>query len=542
MHSNIWRIAAGVIRKNKLKSLLTLAAVVLSIVTALVPPLVLGQIVDGLSDKRSIAIHVALGYLMILAVSGVMESVQNILITVMGQKITHGIRSAMSGRLEELPTEYYVNHETGKITSRFVNDVDAVDSLFTNGIISMFADVFKVISIMAVIFVKSLGLGIIMCVLAPLIFLMTMMFQKRMRSAQLRNRVAVARVNQHVPETIQNIRMIHSFSCEWFMEKKYGIYIEEGYRAMDKSNFYDAIYSPIVICISSVVIAVMMVCSSLVGELQQFFAVTVGSAVAVIAYVGKVFDPIESIGMEIQNIQSALAGVARIDEFLNEKGRTAGSAVDVDIHNGITIEFDRVSFGYGDGRMILSNMSFAIAQGERVNFTGRTGAGKSTVFKLILGLYTPTEGRVTINGIDCTAIAAGDKRRIFGYVEQHFGIIEGTIRDQISLLDDTITDEAIWGVLRLCGLEDKIQAMPDNIYSEMKASDFSQGELQLMSIARALVLNPQVMLLDEITANIDSATEQNIMKVLSEASRDRTVISISHRQVGEGRIIPLEIH
>ena len=167
-----------------------------------------------------------------------------------------------------------------------MNDVDTVDSLFTDGIVSMFADGCKVVSILIVIFYKSTGLGFLMLLVTPLLFAMTRLFQKRMLRAQLENRVAVSKVNNHVPETIRNIRMIHVLLREKYMEQRYDDYISESYRATDKSNLYDSIYSPIVIFVSSCVIAVMMVCAAMGGGIREFFGISVGTAVAVISLCG----------------------------------------------------------------------------------------------------------------------------------------------------------------------------------------------------------------------------------------------------------------
>lgn len=534
MKSHIVSIVTSVIKKNKLKSILMLIAITGSILAALIPPLILERMVNMLSDKKAIVMSVAFMYLVIFAISGIFESLQNIMITRMGQAITHGMRSVMTAKLHKLPTSYFTYHETGAITSRFVNDVDAVDSLFTNGIISMVADAFKIISIMVIIFVKSKGLGIMMCVVTPILFVMTMIFQKRMRNAQLRNREAVAKVNQHVPETIQNIRMIRSNHAESFMEKKYDHYIEAGYKAVDQSNYYDSIYSPIIICVSSMMIAVMMICAANGETMQQLFGISVGSAVAIIAYVGKVFDPLESLGMEIQNIQSALAGVQRIDDFLNERESNQitefiKSEQEDELNEKSFISFSHVCFQYEDGKEILHDQNFSIEQGENVVFTGRTGAGKTTLFKLLLGLYIPNEGSIKIGNKLSRCIPDEDRRKVFGYVEQHFAIIDGTIRDQITLYDGRISDKAVWEALEQSGLKDKILKFSKGIDTKMNANDFSQGELQLLSIARALVAKPQIMLLDEMTANLDSITERKILDIIHSISKGRTVLSISHR-------------
>lgn len=520
-----------VIAASTMTSILTVLVIVLAVVTALFPPLVLERVVNDLTAGRGVALSLAFSYLGLIALSGLLESGQNVMITVFGQKVTHGLRSALCAKLRRLPAAYFTSHEAGKIASRFVNDVDTVDSLFTDGIVSMFADGCKVVSILIVIFYKSMGLGFLMLLVTPLLFAMTRLFQKRMLKAQLENRVAVSKVNNHVPETIRNIRMIHVLLREKYMEQRYDDYIGESYRATDKSNLYDSIYSPIVIFVSSCVIAVMMVCASMGGGIREFFGISVGTAVAVIAYVGQVFAPLESLGMEIQNIQSAVAGVKRIDEFLAEPERempddsNAGKSSDaVPI-----VRFDHVRFGYGEDSDVLQNLSFTVSKGEAVTFVGRTGAGKSTVFRLLLGLYRPLEGRVLIKGSGASGIPDEKKRRLIGYVEQSFHLVEGTVAEQISLFDPAVARKQVENAAKLVGLHESILALPDGYDTPASEAAFSQGQFQLLSIARAIAASPEILLLDEITANLDSDTEQRVLDALERAAEGRTVLSISHR-------------
>lgn len=531
--NSLGSVLRKIISSSKWMTLTTVIIIAGAIATALLPPLVLERIVNRLTAHQPIPLYLALIYFGLLALSGLLESGQNVMITVFGQKVTHGLRSEMCAKLQRLPAAYFARHEAGKTTSRFVNDVDVVDSLFTNGIISMFADACKVLSILAVIFYKSLGLGILMLWVTPLLFVMTRLFQKRILKAQLANRAAVGKVNNHVPETIRTIRMIRTLFRQKYMEQKYDDYIEESYHATDKSNLYDSIYSPIVIFISSCVIAVMMICAALGGQVQQFFGVTVGTAVAIIAYVNKVFDPLESIGMEIQNIQSAVAGVKRINEFLNEPER---EKTDESVtgkgpipNTKPCICFDHVSFCYDKENTVLNDLCFKVESGEAVTLVGRTGAGKSTIFRLLLGLYCPNEGRVLVDGVEASKIPDTRKRKLFGYVEQSFHSVSGTMAEQISLLDPAISQKQVEDAARLVGLHESILALPEGYNTPVEKAIFSQGQFQLLSIARAVAASPEILLLDEITASLDSDTERRILDALERACEGRTVLSISHR-------------
>lgn len=544
--SGLLSVIKDVILKTKLPAFILLIAIGGAIVFALLPPLVLERIVNRLTAGENVALRLALLYFGMLAAAGLFEAAQQVMITVFGQKITRGLRHQMCAKLSGLPAAYFARNEAGKITSRFVSDVDTLDKLFTNGIVSMFADACKVLSIIAVIFFKSTGLGILMLIVTPLLFLMTRAFQRRMLVAQKANRVAVGKVNNHVPETIRNIRMIRSLFRQKYMEQRYDDYIQESYRAVDKSNFYDSVYSPIVIFTGSFVIAAMMVLSAMGGGMQSFFGMSVGTAVAIIAYVGKVFKPLESIGMEIQNIQSAVAGVGRINEFLGEKERKkADSSVTCEklIASGRDcIRFEHVDFSYDRDTPVLKDLTFSVAAGENATLIGRTGAGKSTAFRLLLGLYSPDAGSVKVYGEDADIIPDVGKRKLFGYVEQSFRLVPGTVGEQISLFDPSVGREQVERAAKLVGLHKSILALENGYDTPAGENLFSQGQFQLLSIARAVAADPDIMLLDEITANLDSDTERRVIEALERASENRTVLSISHRlyeHAAAGKLIPI---
>ena len=529
--TSVTRIIGGTIRASKALSALLLAAIAGSVLFALLPPLVLEQIVDALAERRQVTVSLAAGYFLLVAASGLLDAAKESLITVFGQKVTHRVRSAMSAKLLRLPAAYYIEKEPGVTASRFVNDVNTVDSLFASGVISMAADVCRLFSILLVIFTRSTGLGLLLLAAAPLLFWMTRVFQKRMLAAQLESRVAVGRTNQQIPETLKNIRTIRVFHREDYMQRRYGDAIEQGYRAQERSNFYDAVYSPIVVTVSALLVGIVMAASAQGGAARSFFGMSAGTAAALIAYVGSFFDPLESIGMEIQNIQSAVAGVRRINEFLREPEREKGAKAPGSVPTGVpAVQLSGVSFSYGKGeREILRDFDLTVQEGESVLLAGRTGAGKSTLVKLILGLYEPEAGQVRVFGTPPAGIPEAEKRRWFGYVEQQFRPVPGTVGDQVSLQDPQVSEEQIRKALVTVGLWGTVQSLPEGINTPCGEGLFSQGQLQLLSIARAIVLEPKLLLLDEITANLDSKTEAQVLAALQAASLHRTVLSISHR-------------
>ena len=567
-----------VMRKHLLLVMGIAGSVCGAILLSLVPPMILARIIDGLTTKRMAGFGWIMAYFGLLALTGLMESAREGLLIIFGQKMTHTLRSGLMEKLIHLKADDLSRQEPGSVVSRFVGDVDTVENLFTSGIVSMFADVCRIVSILVVIWFKNRGLSMILLILLPFLLVFTRYVQKNMLISQLQNRKAVSRASGHVPETLRNIRTIHCLSKESYMERKYDEYIGDSYRAIERTNFYDAVYSPVVLILNAIVVAcVMLLSASGSPRVLTLFGMSAGTAVAVMNYISQIFTPVESLGMEIQTIQSAVAGIRRINEFLSieelpereelleredlsgkeelpkreelpeveefskkeqipegnrfpEKRKENGEAF---------VEFQDVTFGY-DERKILKQLSFQVKQGERVTLMGRTGAGKSTILKLLLGLYEPQEGEVRIQGIAASNIPDGDKRRIFGYVEQSFHMVPGSVKDQITLFDPVITDQAVKNVASLTGLQDTMEALPDGYDTICTPELFSQGQWQLLSIARAAVASPRLLLLDEITANLDAETEKEVLQALKRVSGERTVISISHRTSAEmGRVIPI---
>lgn len=538
--SVIWQT----VRHKKALSLGIVCAVAGAIAFSLFPPLILGKIIDSLTAGQSVSIGMAGLYFALLALAGLLESVREGGLTLFGQKITHALRSRLMGKMVRLSADTLSHIEPGALVSRFVGDVDAVENLFTSGIVSMFADACKIISILAVVWFQNRGLALILVLLLPFLFWFTRHVQKNMLAAQLDNRRAVSRAAGHVPESLHNIRTIHTLGKEAYMEQRYDDYIEDSYRAMEKTNFYDAIYSPVILILNAVVVAaVMLLSASGNARVLTLFGMSAGTAVAVINYISQIFTPVESLGMEIQTIQSAVAGVRRINEFLSQSEPAPRKPVSLPVSlpaGQPQVELRNVAFGYDD-HTVLQSICLQVQAGEQVTLAGRTGAGKSTVFKLLLGLYAPQSGSVLIEGVPAADIADQDRRALFGYVEQRFHQVPGTVRDQITLYDPAISDQAMRTAVKLAGLLDTIESLPQGYDTPCTPELFSQGQWQLLSIARAAAADPRILLLDEITANLDAETENTVLQALRRVSADRTVISISHRTGAQtGRVIPIE--
>lgn len=524
---------------HRLLSAGTILCAIASVLASLLPPLLLARVIDTLTGGLSLPFTAALLYFGSLALEGVLSSAQETLLEMFGQRMTHALRSEMSRKLTHLSAATLSAQNPGEVAARFSGDVDTVEALFTSGVISMAADACRILSIFAVIAVKNPGLAVLLLLVMPVLTVFTRHVQKRMLSAQLENRHAVAAISGQVPEALHNIRTIHALGLESYMGRRYDRRIGESYAAVEKTNFYDAIYSPAVLVLNAVVVGVVMLLSaSGNANVLTLFGMSVGTSVAIINYISRIFSPIESLGMEIQTIQSAMAGVKRIDAFLAQPERTipaadashaseADSRISTDSPRG-DIAFSHVTFGYGD-HPVLADLSFTVKAGEQVTLVGRTGAGKSTVFRLLLGLYQPEKGSITIGNTDVSQISDRARRSCIGCVEQHFARVPGTVLDQITLGDPRITREMAQKAAQLAGLDAAIRSFPSGYDTPCSDGMFSQGEWQLLSIARAAAADPAILLLDEITANLDAETEAQVLDALRRASAGRTVLSISHR-------------
>jgi len=523
-----------VLKSNIKFDILLILAIFGVVAASLVPPQILKHVIDyNLVPKSGDRLLTfAIAYLSVLLFIGIFDFMKEAILTILGQKITKEIRIEMMVKLEKINTMFFSSNESGAVVSRFTNDVDAINSMFTSGITGMMVDCFKVLGIVVSIWIFSSKLGIITLLLLPLIYGITRLFQKRMLKAQIENRVLVAKVNNHIAESLKNVQMIKSFSKESYMENNYKKYLLDNYRTVEKVNFYDAVFSPIIQLIRAVVIAVIVILSS---KQLNFLGISLGMVAASIELISNLFTPIENLGMELQNIQQAISGIYRVNEFYTHeeddcKNSNLKARDIVPSRETVKLSFNDITFYYEDGNDILQNINLNINPQEKVTFVGRTGVGKSTLFKLIMGLLKPTVGSISINGIDVYDIPNSEKCKIFGYVDQSFHSINGTVADQISLQDESITMDQIVNALDFVGLTDYVLSLENGYNTQVKSGTiFSQGQKQLLSIARAIVTDPPILLLDEITANLDSITEEKIVSVLQRASSAHTILSISHR-------------
>lgn len=519
-----------VLHDHPVLSLFTLACIVICIPVSLIPALIMEELVNRLVSGNTFILNPAVKWIGVSLLACVLEALREGMITWLGQSVLHALRTMLSEKLERLETSYYTGHPAGEILSILVNDTDSAGSLFTGGIVSMAADACSIIGILYVICTRSMGLTVILLVVLPMVFVFTRHVQKKMLVRQKENRQAKAGSAAILPETIRCASSIAMYDAQDYMQERFDAAIEKGYEAMNYVSFYDAVYSPVIVTLSSVLIGCTMTLIAYNTGMSEWFGVSVGTGVALITYITQIFGPLESLGQEIQSIQESSACLSRLNAFMDLPERMVKETDRTD--NMDEIVFDHVSFGYDPDTMVLNDISLTIRKGERVLVEGRTGSGKSTMFALLQGLYAPERGNIRVFGYDPYCMDDETGRHLFGVVEQKTGLIEGTLQDQITLHRPDITDDMIHEAVETAGLLSYVKSLPQGLNTGKQDLTLSDGQLQLISIARAVVCRPCILLLDEMNASIDANTERQVMDAMQRAAKGRTVISIAHRKSG----------
>jgi ATP-binding cassette subfamily B protein len=542
--------------KHWVLSLLLALAILGASLSGLLPPFALRYIIDNeitpdLADPANMVVGRLVGLAFLYYASyllvGAFTMYENYMIDVFGQKLIHELRYQMILKSERLKISYFTHHGSGEMSSRLTDDVYAIELLFADGLVSLIVSLFKIIGIWVSIFTLDYYLGLSLFVLIPLIALITRLFQKAMLKAQIANREVLNEESNHLSESSDNFRLLKNLGKESYRETNFIALLKKGYRSQDKTSFFDSVYSPTIDFLKALLIAFLayLVAYSY-SSANLTLSISIGSFAATMDLISSIFSPIQNIGEELQSMQEGISGIVRVESFLNEeeigaKNPTLKASALFAKPQPTLLAFDHLSFHYDDGNeMIFEDLSLAIPEKDKVCLIGRTGAGKTTLFRLILGLLEPTSGAIRLEGKEVTKIPDGEKRSIFGYVEQGFKPVPGSLKDQVTLGDSSISDAAVKQALKDSFLEEYIAThLPQGYATPFNPDDFSRGQLQLLGLARAIVANPKILLLDEISANLDSKTEKDVIDALTLASKERTVISISHRlsdQLGFNRI------
>lgn len=512
--------------------------------SSLIPPLVLKRLIDNVLhpeasfsiDKEKLWLYASL-YLLSYLLIFVFDILNSLLIDTIGAKLIHSLRRDRRKKRHSLPSSYFRHHGSGSLSSRIRDDVASVESLFTDGIVSLIVSALKIISILVSVFVFSWLLGIRLFIRIPIVFLITLFFRKRRLKQQVSIRKKENQLSNRLSESLSSFETIENLNKEEYQEERFDQILKENRDLRNRSAIYDAAFSPIIRALRALRISlVTLLVFYFRGSTSGILGLSVGTFAAALSRISNLFAPIQDLGQEIQVRQEGTSGLKRAMDFLNleEKKKENGSLSVKTIlsdDSKVVIEANHLSFHYPDSDInLLQDVSFNFKEEDKVLLLGRTGAGKTTLFRRLRGRESPSQGMITLNHIPRDEIPDKAKKKIFGYVSQGFKPISGTIRDQITLHDTSLTLEQVRKARKDSFLDDYVREhIPNGYQAPFSRGDFSQGQLELLNLARALVHEPKILLLDELSSNIDTATEEKLLSALAKAGEGRRRISITHR-------------
>ena len=447
----------------------------------------------------------------------------------MGQKIIYDLRVKLFGHIQKLALKYFDKTPIGRLVTRVTNDVESLNELFSSGIVMIFSDVFIIIWILGFMFFMSWQLTLVSLSVLPILFYATFLFRKKVRESYRDVRFQLARLNSYMQEHVSGMNIIQIFSKEKDEESKFAD-INAGHRKANiDSIFYYAIFYPIVEILSSFAIALIIWYGG--GQVIQS-NMTIGVLFAFIQYTEMFFRPIRDLSEKYNIMQTAMASSERIFKLLDNETFIDDPDVPKTLQKFEgNVEFKDVWFAYNAEDYVLKNISFNVNAGETVAIVGATGAGKSSIINLLNRFYDVNNGEILVDGMNLKSITKEDLRKQISIVLQDIYLFSGTIKSNINLGDESIGDEQIIQAAKTVGAHDFITQLP-NQYNESvkeKGATLSVGQKQLISFARALAFDPQILILDEATSSIDTESEILIQNAIQELLKGRTSIVIAHR-------------
>jgi ATP-binding cassette subfamily B protein len=485
---------------------------------------------DAIANKDYNTLHVIVLILIgTLVFQAVFQYILTYFTQLMGQKIIYDLRVKIFSHIQKLSLKYFDKTPIGKIVTRVTNDVEALNEMFSSGIIMVFSDVFIIIWIFGFMFVMSWKLALITLSVLPVLFYATFLFRKKVRIAYRQERKYLSRLNSYMQEHITGMNVVQIFGKEKFEFKKF-LGINSDYRdALIRSVFYYALFYPVVEILSSISLALIIWYGggSIINE-----TMTIGVLFAFIQYTEMFFRPIRDLSEKYNIMQTAMAASERIFEVLDDNTIIENKEKVQSLKNlRGEVEFSNVTFAYNNDEYVLRDVSFDIKPGETVAIVGATGAGKTSIISLLTRFYDIQRGEIKVDGINIKDLDKAELRKKISVVLQDVFLFSGDIKSNIGLNSPEISNEQILDAAKKVGADKFIQKLP-NKYDEAvkeKGATLSVGQKQLISFARALAFNPQILILDEATSSVDTETELLIKQAIEKLLVGRTSIVIAHR-------------
>ncbi|MER6994876.1 ABC transporter ATP-binding protein [Streptomyces sp. NPDC000410] len=446
-----------------------------------------------------------------------------------GERILYSLRLKIFAQLQRLGLDYYERELTGRIMTRMTTDVDALSTFLQTGLVTAFVSVVTFFGIMVALVVLDVELALVVFATLPVLIIGTVFFRRQSVKAYELARERISVVNADLQESVAGLRIVQAFRRE---RAGYGRFVERSHAYLDarvRGQWLISVYFPFVQLLSSVAVAAVLIVGA--GRIEAG-TLTTGALVAYLLYIDLFFAPVQQLSQVFDGYQQATVSLGRIQELLREPTSTAQAAkpLDVPALRG-EIAFEDVSFSYGDSEEALSGIDLRIPAGQTVAFVGETGAGKSTLVKLVARFYDPTSGRVTADGTDLRDLDLTAYRHRLGVVPQEAYLFPGTVRDAIAYGRPGASDAEVEAAARAVGAHDMIATLEDGYLHEVaeRGRNLSAGQRQLIALARAELVAPDVLLLDEATAALDLATEAQVNQATDRLTGRRTTLVVAHR-------------
>jgi ATP-binding cassette, subfamily B, bacterial len=539
------RHLAVLLRPYRGRVALMLVSLWVATAAALVPPYLAGRAIDhGIRDGDTGALAIILGAFVGAAlVNWGATYAQTYLINWVGQRVLQDLRLELFEHLQRLSIGFYSRRKTGVLISRITNDVQALDQLVTEGMSTLVSATLTLVGTAVILVVLHPGLALITFLTFPVLLVGSVVFRIASSGAYRLTREKIAQVTAYLQETLSGVRVVRAFGQEHRHRSRFAELNDEHREANMRTVQLNAAYFPSVELLSAVATAAIL----LYGGNQVLDGdATIGVLASFVFYLQSFFDPIQSLSQLYTTYQAGMAALDKIFELLDEEPDIADrpGAIELPRVRG-EIEFDDVTFSYDDEHPALSGLSLRVPPGQTVALVGATGAGKSTLAKLVARFYDPDAGRVLVDGFDLRDVTERSLRSQLGIVPQEGFLFSGTIRDNIAFGRPDASDDEVREAARAVGAHEFIERLPDGYDTEVgeRGGQLSAGQRQLVAFARAAAANPRILVLDEATSNVDVRTEAQIERGLRRLLAGRTAIVIAHRLStirGAGRIVVLD--
>lgn len=504
-------------------------AIAFGSIAMLLSPYVLSLTIDrGIvgADYASLPMYVGL-YVLLVVAQWVTQVVRVSRTEVLGQKVLSSLRETMFRKYMSTTLDFYQGYQVGDLVSRLVNDTSTVNEALVTGLLNVIGDLVSMLGSLAIMAYLSPQLTLASLVTVPPMVLVARVFGGRLRRAWREVRERVSRLTSIVEESASGIEVVRSFGLEDSVLSRFERTSREVYSQTIRASVLAGLFFPLMGVFSSVAVAVVLIYG---GYLYLSGALSIGVLVAFTQYVNRLTGPINDLVFMYDSLQTALAALDRIYEVLRSGQVESDEGIDlVDVRGEVV--FDHVWFEYVPGIPVLKDINITIRPGEVVALVGHTGAGKTTMANLLMKFYEPTRGRILVDGVDIRNVRRSSLRRFISYIPQETFLFPGTVIDNIRVVKPEASDEEVIEVCRRLGIHRFVERLPNGYYTDVGevGKRLSTGEKQLIAIARALLKDSRIVIVDEALSSVDSETEEMLKKAIRELLRGRTGIVIAHR-------------